>query len=126
MNKQIITFINTLKNISISSKKEVLVSCNSLILNYTDCLYQEGFLQSYEILPDLNKIKIYTRSVNGKVLTSNIKFVSTLTKKRYLSSSLIKQIKVKNKEYILSTNIGVLSLSECQRQNVGGLVVFSC
>jgi ribosomal protein S8 len=126
MNKQIITFINTLKNISISSKKEVLVPYNSLILNYTDCLYQEGFLQSYEILSDLNKIKIYTRSVNGKVLTSNIKFVSTLTKKRYLSSSLIKQIKVKNKEYILSTNIGILSLSECQRQNVGGLVVFSC
>jgi ribosomal protein S8 len=75
---------------------------------------------------DLKKIRIFTRSESSKILTSNLEFISTLTKKRYLSSSSIKQIRPKHKEIIVCTDIGVLSLTECQKQNVGGLIVFSC
>lgn len=127
MNKKIITFINILKNASLVGKKEAFVPYSPLILDYVSCLYREGFVLSYEILLDESKIKVYTRSeFNNKILTSNLTLVSTLTKKRYLSSSLIKQIRFKHKELILCTDIGVLSLRECQKQNVGGLVVFSC
>lgn len=127
MNKKVIIFINILKNASLAKKKEVVVPYNPLVLEYISCLYREGFILSYEILLDGNNIKVFTRSeFNNKILTSNLALVSTLTKKRYLSSSLIKQIRLKHKELILCTDIGVLSLRECQKQNIGGLVVFSC
>jgi ribosomal protein S8 len=126
MNKKVIIFINILKNASLANKTEAFVPYNTLILDYVDCLYREGLLQSYEILFDSKKIKIFTRSDGNKILTSNLEFVSTLTKKRYLSCSSMKQVRPTHKEFIVCTDEGVFSLTECQEKNIGGLIAFSC
>lgn len=129
MNQKVINFVNKLKNASLVNHKIVTFPYSDLILEYTDCLYREGFIQSYQVTFEdekQKKIKVITRSYNGKTLTSNLKLVSTLTKKRYITSETICLLNLKKVELFLSTSDGILSLNECKKQKVGGIVVFAC
>ncbi len=128
MNQKVVNFINKLKNDSLINHKIVTFPYSKLILEYVNCLYREGFIQSYEVITenDEQNIKIFTRNENGKTLTSDLKLVSSLTKKRFLKSKSICKLNLKKTEFFLSTSNGILSLSECKRKNVGGLVIFAC
>ena len=128
MNKKVIDFVNRLKNSSLLKAKEIVLCYSELILEYTDCLYREGFVQSYELfdVQDKKYIRIILRLESGVCLTSKIKVVSSLTKKKYISSKGISISSIKGKEVFLSTSKGVMSLSECKKHNIGGLVVFVC
>jgi ribosomal protein S8 len=128
MNKKVIDFVNRLKNLSLVKTKRIMFIYSDLILEYTDCLYREGLIQSYEVfsLQDKKYIRIIIRLENGICLTSKIKLVSSLTKKKYISSKIIASTSIKGKELFLSTSKGVFSFSECKKQRVGGLVVFVC
>lgn len=127
MNQKVINFVNQLKNSSLINRKTIVFSYSDLILEYIDCLYREGFIQSYEIIDD-KKIKVLIRIENGQALTSNIKLVSSPTKKRVLTLNSIDKMNIKRTEVFLSTSKGIFSLSECKRNNLksGGLVVFTC
>lgn len=127
MNQKVINFVNQLKNSSLINRKTIVFSYSDLILEYIDCLYREGFIQSYEIIDD-KRIKVLIRIENGQALTSNIKLVSSPTKKRVLTLNSIDKMNIKRTEVFLSTSKGIFSLSECKRNNLksGGLVVFTC
>lgn len=128
MNQKVINFVNKLKNNSLVNRKAVTFSYSELILKYVDCLYREGFIQSYDvtIIDNQKKINILIRIENGRSLTSNLKIVSSLTKKRYLTANNIYKMNIKKSELFLSTSSGIFSLSECKKKNIGGLVVFAC
>jgi ribosomal protein S8 len=127
MNQKVINFVNKLKNSSLINRKVVTFSYSELIVEYVDCLYREGFIQSYEIL-DNKIIKVLIRIENGRALTSNIRLISSPTKKRFLTLNAIDKMNIKKSELFLSTSNGIYSLSECKRNNInnGGLVVFTC
>lgn len=128
MNQKVIKFVNQLKNCSLIGRKEFFITFSDLVLRYTRCLYKEGFIQSYKVI-DLNqqkKIKILIKINDGFALTSNIKLISTLTKKRYLTFKDISNINMRNKELFFSTSSGIYSLTECKKKRLGGLAVFVC
>lgn len=128
MNQKVINFVNQLKNSSLVNHKELSFNYSQLILEYVDCLYREGFIQSYELKESqgVKEIRVLTRTENGYTLTSGIKIVSSLTKKRFLTAKDIQELNLKKKELFLSTSDGIYSLSECKRKKVGGLAIFAC
>lgn len=129
MNYKVIYFVNKLKSASMLNQGSVLIPYSDLVLDLTDCLYREGFIQSYEINfknEEEKKIKIFTRTYNGKTLTSTLKLVSTPTKKKCLTYQDMCSFDLKKTELILTTTLGVFSLSECKRKQIGGIIVLSC
>lgn len=124
MNNKIIKFISTLKNSSMSNKSFVIVEKSSLVLNCVECLYKEGLILSYSVMNGENKILIKLRSVNSYVLTNKLNLVSKPSRFVYLKYSDLCRISSKNKTGVLSTSKGILTLSECKKNKIGGLFIF--
>lgn len=128
MNIKVINFVNKLKNSSLVNRKIVIFLYSQLIHDYVNCLYREGFIQSYQVVEfdNIKKINVFTKIVNGKVLTSDIVAVSSVTKQRYLTANEVHGLNIKKGEFFLSTSEGIYSLSECKKMNIGGVVAFAC
>lgn len=128
MNIKVITLINKLKNFSLVNRKVVIFLHSPIVEDYVSCLYREGFIQTYRIIEvdNIKKIHVFTKTVNGKTLTSDIVAVSTISKPRYLTAKEVRRVNIKKGEFFLSTSAGVYSLSECKQYNYGGVVAFAC
>ena len=57
----------------------------------------------------------------------SLKIVSTPSNFRYIDLKQINKLFfTANKTLVLSTNQGILTISECRKKKIGGLVLFSC
>lgn len=131
MNKNLINFLISLRNASLSKKTTLKVKNVKALANYAAILYQEGFIQSY-IVTKKDKITgeqfliINLRSFEDKVMTENIHLLSTPSKMKILSCLELIQTNLKNKLIVLSTSKGIMSHRDCIKKKLGGVAVFSC
>jgi ribosomal protein S8 len=126
MNSTIIKFLVSLKNASWTSANKLVLNYDNFSLTILQVLYSSGLIQSYTILCK-NKVTIFLRKSFNKTLTQNLKLVSTPTQKISLDYKKIALIR-KNTNSILffSTDRGLLTVSECKKQKVGGVLLFTC
>ena len=133
MNTQTLKFLNQLKNASLFNKEFINVAHSKNTLRIVKVLYKEGFLQSFKlrICPDHLSQKRYVlviqlRYFYDKPILKNLKIISSPSRTIYLNSSDIIKFAVTKNSLFFSTNMGILTLLECKKQQIGGVLFFIC
>lgn len=128
MNSTTINFLITLKNYSILKKEYLKYEYSKNILEITKCLYEEGFIQSFRILNSDNKIfiLILLRFFFNKPILKQLKIISTPSRKKYLSFKDLSKFSNKKYVFFISTSKGLLTLEECKKTALGGVLFFVC
>lgn len=126
MNTTSIKFLLKLKNASLIFQEKVEIEYNMFNLSILKVLYRTGCIQYYSINTTKTILIVLKKDFN-KSLTQNLKIISTPTNKVVLDYKDISQLKRKNNTtMIFSTNNGLLTLTECKKQKLGGLLLFIC
>lgn len=124
MNQFIIKFLISLKNASFFKKEYISVKFSKSTFQIVESLYHEGFIQSYKI--DGKNLNIVLRYFFNKSMLKDLRFVSTPSKHRYLNFKTISKLPSKKFTLFLSTNKGILTLSQCKLLKTGGKALFYC
>lgn len=124
MSQFIINFLISLKNASFSKKEELNVPYSEHILQIIKNLYNDGFIQSFKIMD--NSVYITLRYFFNKSILKGLKLVSTPSKSRYLSFKALTKLSTKKFVLYVSTNKGILTLSQCKKLKIGGVALFYC
>jgi small subunit ribosomal protein S8 len=124
MSQFIINFLISLKNASFSKKEELNVPYSEYILQIIKNLYNDGFIQSFKIID--NNVYIVLRYFFNKSILKGLKLVSTPSKSRYLSFKALTKLSTKKFVLYVSTNKGILTLSQCKKLKIGGVALFYC
>jgi len=126
MSIRLIKLIIKLKNASILKKKYINIRYSKLYANLLKILYKEGFIQSISYDKTKLNLKIYLKYYHGKPIFKELTFFSIPSKKYYLPFFNLEKLNDLKKLTLLSTNKGILTLSECKKQKVGGTLLFVC
>ena len=133
MNVQSINFLSHLKNCSVLNKERINWKYSNLVLNIARKLYEEGFVQSYRVVPDLTapglikkKIEVDLRYYQDKPIFRKLKFLSKPSETRYMRYDQLAQINTKKDVVFVSTSKGLMTIDECKRHRVGGTMFFVC
>jgi small subunit ribosomal protein S8 len=124
MNQYIINFLIRLKNASFSKKEYINVQYSEHMLQIIKSLYEEGFIQSFKITD--KTVYVVLRYFFNKPILKNIKLVSTPSRARYLNFKSLTKLSTKKFVLYLSTDKGILTLSQCKKLKVGGVALFYC
>jgi ribosomal protein S8 len=130
MNINVIKYLIQIKNASALNKKLVIVPCKKYFLNILNILYKEGLILSFKYvkifnLPNLY-IKIVLKQSHNKNFFKKFKLISKPSKKVYFNYKSICRLTLKKTDYFFSTNIGLLTASDCKKHRVGGTLLFTC
>lgn len=122
-----------LKDILLSIKNSSTVKLNEFYCNYSkknlkllECLYAQGFVQSFIIQPKLNNIKIFLRYVDNKPIFTSLKLLSTTFNSKITPFKELSHLNNKRFVLFLNTNIGFVSVYDCRKTNIGGKLLFLC
>ena len=133
MNQHIINLLIELKNASLSRKESVISVHNIILENLVKVLYNEGFVQSFEIIrekkdntTEMKKISIVIRYFFNKPLLRNLKVLSKPSDVKYVKFSDICKISDKKVVFFFSTDAGILTTLGCKNKKIGGKLLFSC
>lgn len=125
MNKTLINFLVKIKNASLLGKQYVRLNYNISYLKVLKILYREGFIQSIKVDVKSVQVIVHLRFYEQKKLINEIKFLSKPSHQRFISFFELTLINDKNVFILLSTDKGLLTLSQCKKQKVGGKLLFS-
>jgi ribosomal protein S8 len=125
MNIKVVNFLNQLKISCAKKNLSVIFEFNFYVLQLLEVLYREGYLEGYKVIcsNDIKKVSVLIKRTG----LESLKMVSTPSNFRYINlKQMNKLFFTANKTLVLSTNQGILTISECRKKKVGGLVLFSC
>ena len=105
-----------------SKKAFVITRFNKATVSLLNILWEEGFIKGYSIKK--KNIKIFLKYNNLNPTITFIKFISTPGVKLYISSQIVRQLKEKSGLFLISTSKGLLTLKNCKKHNLGGIVFF--
>ena len=89
--------------------------------NFLKILWDEGFISGYRINPGNKKnCEIFLKYKNNRPVINSIKLITKPGHKIYYSSKQIWKINSSNKLVIISTNMGLKSLTDCKKLKIGG------
>lgn len=126
MNSTSIKFLISIKNASTGINDNLILNYDYFNLALVKALYTSGLIQGYKIEAQ-NKVKILLRKIFNKTLTCNIKLVSVPTRKLALDYRKITEIKKNtNSTMFFSTDKGLLTITECKKHKIGGVLLFTC
>jgi len=99
-----------------------------LCLQIAKTLYKEGLIQSFkiEIFSNIKFLQINLRYLYEKSVFDSLKFLSTPSRKIYLSIYNLSKIKNNKKLMLFSTTKGILNLTDCKKKKIGGKLLFIC
>jgi ribosomal protein S8 len=131
MNIETIKNLNQLKNASLVNHELVKLNSNKLTKNLLKLLYKEGLILSYRINEkNIKKITpefvVRIRYVYNKSVFKQLKIISSPSQRRFLCLKSISRIASKKNLLVFSTNKGLLTLNECKKFKVGGVLLFIC
>lgn len=132
MNVETIRFLNQLKNTSLGNVQKFQTKSNKLILGLLKLLYKEGYIISFKkvlrdnYLNETSDFYVHTRNLEGKQLFKDLKIISTPAYQKYYSIKTINRLESKKKLIVFSTDKGIMTLSDCKRKHVGGVLLFIC
>jgi ribosomal protein S8 len=117
--------ISSLKNGFSAKKAFIRVNTNSHTLSILRVLYREGYILSYKKSLNRNYAFVYLRyHFNVSVWKSAFIF-SKSSNQVFLRYSDLCRIESRRRSVFVSTNRGVLSLSDCKKYRLGGTLLFS-
>ena len=122
MTKYVFNMFTSIKNNQKSKKSSVKVYRKNMCETFLKLLWNEGFISGYRIAPfDKTKIEIFLKYSNtGTPAVSSIQFVSKPSRRVYLSAKQIWKLDSSKTFIIFSTSKGLLSISECKKNKIGG------
>jgi small subunit ribosomal protein S8 len=123
MTVTLIKILLKIKNAYFFGKESVELNYNSKCITILKLLYQNGFIQSLQIKQA--KIIINLRYFENKKIINNIKFFSVPSHHYFISFSELSLINDKKNFILLTTHKGLLTLSQCKQQRLGGKLLFS-
>ena len=132
MNIETIRILNVIKNGSLVNLESVVTDSNKLSQSILKFLYKEGLILSYKIKKkskfynNTSEILIQLRHYFGKPVLRKLKVLSFPSKPMCISYKSICRISAKNKVFAFSTIQGLLTLNECKKQRLGGVLLFVC
>jgi ribosomal protein S8 len=132
MNIETIRILNVIKNGSLVNLENVITDSNKLSQKILSFLYKEGLILSYRLRRKANyynntsEILVQLRHYFGKPILRKLKVMSFPSKTMCISYKSICRISAKNKIFVFSTTKGLLTLDECKRFRVGGILLFVC
>lgn len=114
--------ITNIKNGQMAKKHVVLGPKKNICESFLKILWDEGFISGYKVsTQNKNKFEIYLKYTNnGKPVVNSLKFLSKPGQKVYYSVKQIWKLNACNTLIIFSTNKGLKSLSDCQKNKIGG------
>ena len=124
MRLSIIKALVSIKNGCRLNKRTINLKFNKKYLNLLTILYKEGFIQSFFINSSKLSTTIYLRFFQNKNILSNLKFISTPSRQKFISYFNLCRINTKKIFVLLTTNKGLLTLPECKKQKIGGKILF--
>ena len=107
-------------------RQEVMVPASKTKQAIAEILFNEGYIESYEIVNDGNykSIKLVRKyGPNGEKVIQGLKRISKPGLRVYAESKDIPQVLNGLGIAIVSTNKGIMTDKEARRQNVGGEVL---
>lgn len=125
MRLSLIRALVTIKNGCRLNKNKVSFRFSFAYFKILTILYHEGFIQSFRVdIPNL-RIDVYLRFFYNKNVFNTIKFLSVPSHQKFISFFDLSKISTKKIFILLSTDKGLLNLSECKKQKIGGKLLFS-
>jgi ribosomal protein S8 len=121
MNKDLLFMFNNLKNAQLAKKSFIFKKQTKISQIYLKFLWFHGYILGYSIIN--NKIKINLKYYKNKPTIKQFKLISKPTKNLYISIKNLWKLKSHN-FLIFSTNLGLKSLNDCQKNNLGGKLLF--
>jgi small subunit ribosomal protein S8 len=131
MSNTLIKFLIKLKNAALSKQESVSFDFNTLNLNITEFLYNEGLIQSFflhdEVILNKSTLKICItlRAIYNKPLLKSLKIISTPVKMTYLTFKNLSKLPSTKTLLVLSTSKGFLTGLACKKQKLGGVLLFT-
>lgn len=114
-------FIAAIKNGSIAKKQFVTHSNTKLNIKVADILWNEGYINGYKILEKSNELKIFLKyDKTHRPGIANVRSLSKPGKREYLSYKTLCNISYETGLLIISTSKGLLTLTDCKKQKLGG------
>ena len=124
MENYLLNMFAHIKNGLILKKKYVLQKKKKPCVYYLQVLWDEGFINGYEDNCE-NYIKIFLKYCEGESVIKNIKILSKPGHRIYYTTKQIWKIDSNKNCIIFSTSKGVMSLTNCKKNNIGGEPVIS-
>jgi len=127
--------LTRIKNASLVKSRKVLILKNSLILNILSLLKQEGFIETFEEIKDINLIKqkvsekyilvsLKYKGIKQEPYITNLKRVSKPSLRIYSSYKNIKKVLGGIGVAVLSTPIGIVTDRIAKSKKIGGEILF--
>lgn len=116
-------FFSKIKNGYLSKKNKIIQFKSKQIINILNILIKEGLIKSYKISKkNRNIIYIYLKYKNDKSIIEQIIRISKPSRRIYIKSKDLFQIKKKG-IYLISTSLGIYTILQAKRLNIGGELI---
>lgn len=123
MNRHLCNMVSSIKNGQLSKKSYINLKqtnkqmCESVL----NVLWDEGFILGYKTDSlDPTKLKIFLKYTKNKPAIQTIKSVSKSGSKVYYSLKQLWKIDSSKTFLVISTNLGVKTLTDCKKLQIGG------
>jgi small subunit ribosomal protein S8 len=132
MNIGTIRLLNSIKNASMTNTDLVCVNSNKLVQSVIKILYREGLILSFKVrrkenyLNNTSEVLVYLKYHFEKSNLTRLKIISSPSRKIHISYKNMTRISCKGRVVIFSTTKGLLTLDECRKHRVGGILLFMC
>jgi len=117
--------LTRIRNAIRTKADKVDIPASRIKLEIAKILKEEGYIRAYKILKDKKQgiLRINLKYVDGDSLITGLKKVSKGGRRVYVGSSDVPKVLGGVGISIISTSHGVMTGTECRRQNVGGEVI---
>lgn len=109
-----------IKNGYLAKKTKIIHQKSKQSINILNIFITEGFIKSYKI-NSKNQLDIYLKYKQNKAAILNIERLSKPGKRLYINNKDL--YKKKSGFYIISTSIGLLTILQAKKLNVGGELI---
>lgn len=124
MTDPIADMLTRIRNASIVRKADVLIPYSKIKLAIAQILQKENYISKVEVLEDgFKSIKVSLKYEGRKPAISNIKRVSKVGRRVYVSKDQIKPVLNGYGISVLSTSKGIMSDLDAKKGNIGGEVI---
>lgn len=116
-------FLTRVRNAAAAKHEKVDVPASNLRVGMAKVLQEAGYIRDFKVAKDGKQglMRLYLRyDDKGKPLFSSMKRISRPSRKRYVKSSEIPNVRSGFGVSILSTNKGILSGDSARKENLGG------
>lgn len=112
----------SIKNGQTAKKNMVLGPRKNICESFLKILWNEGFISGYRVsLRNDQTFEIFLKyTTNGKPVINSLKFISKPSQRVYYSLRQIWKLDSSKTFIIFSTNLGLKSIGECKKSQVGG------